>query len=292
MLPLTSPARRRPRATATSALSVPPTVSIIIPAYNEQATIERCLLAAVDQTVAAHEIIVVDNNSTDATTALARRVQREHPDAPITVLEQSDRQGIIPTRNRGFAAATGTILGRIDSDTVIAPDWVERVIEALDRPEIAAVSGPTGYYDLPFRPAPHISDDVARRLLFRIGARQPFLIGCNMAMRAAAWHAIESAACHDHDDLFHEDIDLAIHLSRTSRQIAYDPAVRADISARRLATSPKEFRFYTARFDRTYASHGISNRWDLRAPEVLLRAVHWWTRALRVVAPASGTTTV
>jgi glycosyltransferase involved in cell wall biosynthesis len=262
-----------------------PTVSIVIPAYNEEAKLERCLRAAINQTVPAMEIIVVDNLSTDATNHIAKRLAREHPAAGIRVIEQTAEQGITPTRNAGFAAARGEVIGRIDADSIIAPDWIARVLAALT-PTIAAVTGPVTYYDLPFRSAQGMSDDIARRTLRRLGKAYPFLFGCNMAIRASAWRAIEQHTCLDHEDLLHEDIDLAVHLHDAGHLVGYAPRMRAAVSARRLSSSPAAFRSYTDRFTRTYASHQLDRLWHLKAPQVLLRSVYWWSRLLGSLVPA------
>lgn len=277
----------RPPLPATVA-TASPSVSIVIPAFNEEAVIERCLAAAIDQTVPAHEILVVDNRSTDATAAMARRVAERHPTARIRVIQQSAVQGLVPTRNTGFAAATGEVLGRIDADTVVSHDWVARVATSMTDPAVGAVSGPVAYYDLPFRAPQRLSDDLARRALRRLGPKYPFLYGCNMAIRAEAWRAIQHDACRDDHDRLHEDIDLSVHLYEAGLAVGYVPSMRADVSARRLATSPRDFRDYTRRFERTYSSHQI-HEWYLRAPQVLLQSVYWWARLLRQIAPAPRT---
>ncbi|WP_199725700.1 glycosyltransferase family 2 protein [Nocardiopsis sp. Huas11] len=267
----------------------PPTVSLVIPAFNEETTIERCLLAALRQTRAAREIIVVDNRSTDGTAAVVRRVVEAHPDAGIRILRQFDAQGLVPTRNAGFAAARGDILGRIDADSVIAPDWVANVSEAMGDPTIGAVTGPVTYYDVPLLGSSSLSDDLVRRPLWRLGRRRcPFLYGSNMAVRAQAWHAIEGSACADHDDVLHEDIDLAVHLKQTGIRVAYAPRMRAGVSARRVESSPSSFRAYTHRFHATYESHGIDH-WTLRAPRHLLQGVYWGLRSVSSLAPSSAT---
>ncbi|QEW04245.1 glycosyltransferase [Microbacterium lushaniae] len=271
-------------------MPVRPSVSLIIPAYNEEATIERCLLAAVSQIVPAAEIIVVDNRSTDRTALLAERVAQRYPGAAIRVVQQSKVQGLIPTRNFGFAQATGQILGRIDADTVLEPNWVARVAAAMSDPTVGAVTGPVRYYDLPFRGAGEFSDDLVRRVLRGVSGKYPFLYGSNMAMRADAWRAIEHAACLDPDDLLHEDIDLSVHLRDADFRVAYASDMQASVSARRLQTSPASFRDYTDRFERTYARHQI-HHWYLKAPAVLLRAVYWLTRSMRAVAPARAAVT-
>lgn len=262
-----------------------PTVAIVIPAYNEAAVIERCLRAAIDQTRPAHEILVVDNRSTDATAHIARAIASAHPHTAIRVLSQHDVQGLVPTRNRGFAAASADVLGRIDADAVIDRDWVARVATVMADEGVGAVSGPVSYYDLPFAGGGRVSDDLARRALRRLGSEYPFLFGSNMAIRASAWRAIEREACLDPADVLHEDIDLSVHLHGAGIGIAYEPAMRATVSARRLSTSSGAFRAYTRRFERTYTAHHI-RRWHLAAPRVLLQGVYWWSRVLRVVVPA------
>ncbi len=272
----------RPEAAAPTA-----TVSVVVPAYDESAVIERCLAALVAQTVLPHEIVVVDNRSTDGTDRVARSFAGRHPHVPIRVLEQSQVQGLVPTRDHGFAAATGDILGRVDADTVVDPDWVARVSEALTRPGAGAVTGPVSYYDVPFRRSPTRSDDLVRRLLRLMSGDYPFLYGSNMALRADAWSAVRGTVCHDPEDLLHEDIDLAVHLRRAGIEVAYEPTMRASVSARRLRSSARSFRDYTARFERTYAAHEI-DRWALQASPVLLQGVYWWARAMRALQPGEA----
>ena len=91
-------------------------VSIIIPAWNEAERIRDCLLNATRQTIMPHEVLVVDNRSTDNTCAVVEQFIAEHPEAPVKLLHQNDEQGLIPTRNFGLNAATGDVLGRFDAD--------------------------------------------------------------------------------------------------------------------------------------------------------------------------------
>ena len=86
-------------------------VSIIIPAWNEAERIRDCLLNATRQTIMPHEVLVVDNRSTDNTCAVVEQFIAEHPEVPVKLLHQNDEQGLIPTRNFGLNAATGDVLG-------------------------------------------------------------------------------------------------------------------------------------------------------------------------------------
>jgi len=232
-------------------------VSIVIPAYNEESTIRQCLVAAIGQTAPALEIIVVDNMSTDGTRAIVEAMVVAFPDAGIRLLTQDAEQGITPTRNAGFDAALGDVIGRIDADSALEPDWVEQVQLAFATGEFAAASGPVEYYDMPMRSFGHRADDTVRKLMAKVAGEYVFLFGSNMALTREAWLAVRDQVCPDRADLMHEDLDLAVHLALNGLKVAYVSAMVAAISARRLDTAPKDYLFYVQRFERTYAAHDI-----------------------------------
>lgn len=257
-----------------------PTVSIVIPAYNEEATIEPCVQAALAQTVPAHEIIVVDNRSTDRTAAIVAELQAQHPSAPIIYLPQFDEQGLVPTRNAGLDAATGEVLGRIDADSVLEPNWVDEVQKAFLDPDVAATTGPVLYYDMPLRRFGLKADDTLRRAILRLAREYHFVFGSNMALRATAWKRIRSEVCRDEADLFHEDIDISVHLYDAGLIARYVPTMVAGMSARRIDDSPRDYYSYVGRFDRTYTHHGVRNR-RLRVPAWVFLAVYPIAKGVR-----------
>lgn len=265
-----------------------PSVAVVIPAFNEEAVIERCLAAVLDQTVAAEQIIVVDNGSTDDTGAVVARVQRQHPESPIIVVQQNLEQGLVPTRNAGLNSATADVLGRIDADSVLAPQWVEQVQQAFGDSGVAAATGPVAYEDMPLRRLGLRLDDAGRRLALRLAPdRYPVLYGSNMAIRRCAWEEIRSTVCRDEADEMHEDLDLSLHLSEHGLQIAYVPTMVAGVSARRLENSPEDFRYYVNRFDRTCRAHQINSP-ALRVPAIMLRSLYRPLRLLRAMHPHSA----
>ena len=257
-----------------------PRVSIVIPAYNEHDTIRACVLAALDQTVPAFEIIVVDNKSTDDTAVIVRELQSHYPDAPITCLQQNALQGITPTRNAGFDAARGEVIGRIDSDSLLEPTWVEEVQKAFADPKVDAATGPVIYYDMPLRRFGARADDALRRAQITIAHDYHLLFGSNMAIRRSAWELVGPQTCADLDDIGHEDIDLAIHMHDNTQTVVYRPEMVAGMSARRLDDSPREFFDYVMRFERTYRKHGITSV-RLRAPMAVFLAAYPALKALR-----------
>ncbi|QHC71529.1 glycosyltransferase family 2 protein [Rathayibacter sp. VKM Ac-2801] len=260
-------------------------VSVVVPVWNEEDCIVRCLEALLTQTVAPFEVLVIDNLSTDDT--VSRVLAMTPSDVPVRILRQSGRQGLIPTRDHGFAAAGGDVLARIDADTVVDPDWVERLTACFAAEGVEAVTGPVGYYDLACSPALTRLDGVVRRLVFTAGRRQPYLFGSNMAVRRSAWLLIADDVCADTDDRFHEDIDLAVHLTRRALPIRFDSTVRASISARRLNCSAAEFDEYLSRFSRTFRAHGVTHA-PLRLVTALLRIGFPVLRRAHLAAVAPG----
>jgi GT2 family glycosyltransferase len=110
-------------------------VSVVIAARNAASTLERCLVALAEQTVTAGEVIVVDDGSSDETAEIAGRMGAE-------VIAQ-DHAGAGAARNLGARAASGDLLLFTDADCVPVPEWVERLVQTLDRNGIAAARGIT-----------------------------------------------------------------------------------------------------------------------------------------------------
>ena len=111
-----------------------PEVSVIIPAYNEEASILktlRCLSESV--TNRSVEIIVVNNNSADNTEAIVNKTGAKCIREAI--------QGITPARNAGLAAASGKYILNADADTIYPPGWIEAMTNPLDSDNITAVYG-------------------------------------------------------------------------------------------------------------------------------------------------------
>lgn len=254
-------------------------LSVVVPAYNEEQNIVACLHALEQQIVPVHEIIVVDNRSTDRTAALVNEFQTDYPHVPLVLLAQHEVQGLIPTRNVGFANVTGDIIGRIDADSRVLPHWSAAVITAFTASDISAVTGPVSYYDMPLERFNGKVDHYARRVLLSLGKEYHFLFGSNMALRTSAWEAIRDAASRDEDDLLHEDIDIAMTLQRHGYTVGYEKHMAAAISSRRIDTPKRDFYHYVGRFGRTYDAHGVK-KWHLQAPPAVLKASYWPLRTI------------
>ena len=254
-------------------------VSIIIPAWNEEERIADCLINATRQTMTPHEVLVVDNRSTDGTCAVVERFMRDHPDAPIRLLHQNEEQGLIPTRNYGFDHATGDVFGRIDADCMLKPDWVEVVAGIFtEDPEAMGATGPVTYYDMPARHTSLAADDHVRRHTYRADGGEVLLFGSNMALRATAWRQIAGEVCRDKADVMHEDVDISLHLLGKGLKTVYSKRMICGISARRMDTSFKSFHNYMKRFKNTFEAH--PQHWRKHKSEHTLYLAYPWLRAL------------
>jgi glycosyltransferase involved in cell wall biosynthesis len=115
--------------------------SIIVPAYNEAAYLGRALDSLLHQDYdGRYEIIVVDNNSTDGTAAVADRYG-------VPVVKES-LQGVCAARQRGVDCARGEIIISTDADTTQPSDWLRTIDARFSESErVVAVAGPCRYQD-------------------------------------------------------------------------------------------------------------------------------------------------
>ncbi len=115
-------------------------VSIVIPAYNEEAGLARTMRSALEQDYDDFEVIVVNNASTDRTEEIARGFSE------VTVVNES-RRGLLLAREAGRLVASGDIIANMDSDCLPDPDWLSKGSAYFDDANVSAVSGPYDYYD-------------------------------------------------------------------------------------------------------------------------------------------------
>ncbi|BDR55043.1 glycosyl transferase [Bombiscardovia apis] len=249
------------------------TVSVVIPAWNEEDRIADCILNATTQSVAPLEVLVVDNHSTDRTAQIVQDFIAAHPDTPVQLLHQDEEQGLIPTRNYGLDRARGDILGRIDADCMLRPNWVEVVSRLFENDSDAmGATGPVAYYDMPGKEIGLKSDNKVRRSVYRADDGQYLLFGSNMALRASAWKTIRGEVCRDEADIFHEDVDVSLHLIDHDFKMVYCKDMNAAISARRMDTSFNSFHHYMQRFKNTFDAHPSHTR--EQKPEHTLYAIY------------------
>lgn len=111
-------------------------ISVVIPAYNEEKNIGSCLTALKNQNFPrkAYEIIVVDNNSTDKTAQIAKRMKAE------VIPEKT--QGYVFALRKGCSQAEGEIIAITDADTLVLGDWLKKIYQAYQKnPQVVCIGG-------------------------------------------------------------------------------------------------------------------------------------------------------
>jgi|KBSMisStandDraft_5_1062788.scaffolds.fasta_scaffold05777_6 cellulose synthase/poly-beta-1,6-N-acetylglucosamine synthase-like glycosyltransferase len=154
---------RRARRLATG-VAVPPLVSIVVPAYNEELTIVESLRAMLALDYTPREVVIVNDGSTDGTLALLQRtfdlvpaplafvqplrsepvrgIYRSTSEPDLVVVDKENGRCKADAANAGINAASGVLVLVIDADTVLAADALSRaVLPFLEDPVTVAVGG-------------------------------------------------------------------------------------------------------------------------------------------------------
>lgn len=103
-------------------------VSVIVPVYNVQAYLDRCVQSIVDQTYSNLEILLIDDGSTDESYRLMQNWAEK--DKRIHLLQKTNG-GLSDARNFGIQRAQGEYLAFIDSDDFIRPAMIEKMLAAM-----------------------------------------------------------------------------------------------------------------------------------------------------------------
>ncbi len=109
-------------------------ISVIVPCYNEEATIRELLQALLTQTVPASEleVVIADGLSSDHTRQVINDFQAEHPELEVRVVDNPKR--IIPAGlNRAIEAAHGEYIIRMDAHSIPSEDYIQKCVDGLEK---------------------------------------------------------------------------------------------------------------------------------------------------------------
>ena len=117
-----------------------PFISIIVPSFNDGATIERCVLSLQAQDWPNFEILAIDDGSTDDTLQKLEKLGQSVPRLRVLRLER--RGGAARARNVGFREARGEIVALIDGDMWAPPEWIPTIVAPLIAGAAEVTGGP------------------------------------------------------------------------------------------------------------------------------------------------------
>jgi glycosyltransferase involved in cell wall biosynthesis len=204
---------------------------VVIPCRNDAVYLDACLAALAVQTHPADLVIVIDNDSTDASAAVAR--------AYDAVVVHEPAVGIWPAAARGYDEALdgADIIARLDADSRPHPDWIAKLVRAfVADPTLGVLTGGAEFYG-----GTPLQNYLGER--WYIGGGHywikkwlgiPLVFGSNFAMRAGVWERVRDQVDRGNARI-HDDLDLTIRL-RSSDGVRYDPQLRMPVSARPVQT--------------------------------------------------------
>lgn len=161
-----------------------PLISVVIPAYNEEKYLGNCLQSLKEQTFpsAEVEVIVVDNNSTDGTSTIAKNF-------PVRLVKETT-QGYVYSLNRGMEEAKGEIVAVTDADTILDKGWLTVINNSFKDRQVVGITGeviPQGK-TLLLVYLGKIIYTLFLKITFGLG--KPNLTGFNLAVRKSAYEKV------------------------------------------------------------------------------------------------------
>lgn len=190
-------------------------LSVVIPAHNEESCIEPCIRSLINQKISPQEIIVIVNASTDKTAEIAKKYKQ------VQVVELT-KKSITNARNTGFNLAKSDIIARLNADVVCPVNWSEILLNNFFDPSLFAVTGPAKAKTLPL--TYKLSSTFWSKMYLNMAEVYfAFVIlwGANMAIRRSAWELIREKTCPNDYDV-HEDQDISLHLAEHNMKMRID----------------------------------------------------------------------
>ncbi|UJP05010.1 MAG: glycosyltransferase [Nitrosomonas sp.] len=208
-------------------------LSIVIPAFNEEQLILDCLhsiqasVSANPKTGFTHEVIVVDNNSTDNTAQLAARAGAKVVFEPINQIGRA--------RNTGAAVAAGDWLLFVDADSLLNPGMVTDILQLIESDKYVGCGSVMHMPDLPWW------GSAAMRLWTMLSVTFRWASGALVVCRTDAFREVGGF----NQELFAADeIDLSKLLKKWGRQRGLKFTI---LTRHPLVTSPRKVRLYSGR---------------------------------------------
>jgi glycosyltransferase involved in cell wall biosynthesis len=214
-----------------------PTVSVIVPAFNEGKRIRFLLDAIFAQTYPRHllDVTIADGLSTDGTREVVAAFQREHPDLRIRLVDNNAR--FIPAGlNRAIEASDGEIILRLDGHSEPYPDYVANSVAALEAGKGDNVGG---VWEIRPGAATWVARSIAVAAAHPLGVGDAFY---RYARQAAAVDTVpfgayrrtlvEKIGGYDESLLANEDYEFNARIRQTGGKIWLDPSIRSVYIAR------------------------------------------------------------
>jgi glycosyltransferase involved in cell wall biosynthesis len=265
-----------------------PTVSIIVPCYNEEKRIRSLLDAIFAQTYPREkmDVTISDGFSTDRTREVIQEFQREHSSLAIKIVNNL-RRNIPSALNAAIAASAGEVIVRIDAHSAPYPDYVERCVAALEQGKGENVGG---IWEIHPNGEGWIAKSIAVAAAHPLGAgdalyrhaTQPAYVE-TVPFGAYRRSLLETVGLYDESLITNEDYEFNARILRAGGRIWLDPAIRCVYFARptllALASQYWRYGFWKREMLRRYPA---TLRWRQALPPLFALSV----LVLILVSPA------
>jgi glycosyltransferase involved in cell wall biosynthesis len=192
-----------------------PLVSIVVPVYNGERTIEACIKSIIALSFPRDdfELLLIDNASTDRTASILERY-RDH----AVVLHETMR-GPAAARNRGLSNAKGDVVAFTDADCIVDSNWLSRVLAPLDDPSVGIVGGTIRSVQ-PSNAISEFGERIHDHQLAIEYYTPPYAITMNWASPRSV---LEKVGYFDESLLRCEDCDLSFRIVAAGYRIVHEP---------------------------------------------------------------------
>jgi cellulose synthase/poly-beta-1,6-N-acetylglucosamine synthase-like glycosyltransferase len=214
-----------------------PLISIIVPCYNEEATIGFLLEAILRQTfpILETEVIISDGLSTDRTRDVIASFHHSHPELSIRIVDNTLRK--IPSGlNRALEASQGRYVIRLDAHSIPAPDYLEKCVQALESGKGENVGGV-------WRIRPGADNWISRSIA--LAAAHPLGVGDaryrvggiaqvvdTVPFGAFRRDLIKRIGLFDESLLTNEDYEFNVRVRQSGGKVWFDPKIQSTYIAR------------------------------------------------------------
>jgi glycosyltransferase involved in cell wall biosynthesis len=253
-----------------------PAVSIVVPVFSRAETVARAIGSAASQTFEDHEIVVVDDASTDGTVAAVESLGLEK----LRLVRHAVNRGAAAARNSGVTAARGRWIAFLDSDDVWARDKLERQLAAMSTAAPAVRACATGFQLVRGERA-----SIVRLDWTAADFRRLILFGCSISPGSTLLverRAVDAIGPFDEKFRRLEDWDWLLRFAR-SYDLVFVPEPLATVYARSAPGSPERDAAVLDGLERIRAKHlkelpGPVDRQRLRSSLLIERAAIAWHR--------------
>jgi len=200
-------------------------ISVLIPCFNEEKVIEASVRRILASNWKSIEVLVLDDGSKDATSAVVRKAFADEPRVTLMSFENGGKARAL---NRGLERARGDVVVALDADTLFPSDTLAKLVRWFADPSVGAVAGNAlvgnrGNLITRWQALEYVTaQNLERRALAALGA-VTVVPGAVGAWRRSALDALGGYP----SDTLAEDQDLTLAVQRAGWRVEFDPSARA-----------------------------------------------------------------